>query len=456
MEKLNTFINDVYVGELLYETSGELRFKYDEKYIERSDVPPVSLSLPFRDEAYTGGDVMNVFGHILPDDDDVKETLAERTDARGTDTFHLLEKLGRDCAGAIRLIPPDETPSPIDSMERKEMDAEQIGYKLRNLGVDADPLGISENEGARLSLAGQQEKTSLLRFDGNWYWPEGPTPSTHILKPQADHELNSSPPVELFQTIENEFFCMKLAKELGFQVPKTWVENFDGKETLVIERFDRTWSDDGKICYRLHQEDFCQALGSSQKYEYKGGPGANKCLELLREGYRPLDDPRFFIKRLAYHWIVGNTDSHAKNFSIFLQDTDTYTLTPMYDVVSMDPYIEKYEELSRKKKTSRTKSRVINTPSTNLAMEIGPSGTKSLSTLSPRHFLELAQENDIDPEDVSNDLNELIMEIPHAIENVLEVHGDKLPDNLIASITDGINERLDGIEPEKIRRSPGG
>lgn len=190
--------------------------------------------------------------------------------------FSLLGAIGRDCVGALQFMPADMDPGPAGVVDGAPLDTAQVGALLGDLA--RAPLGLTEDASFRISLAGAQEKTALLFKDGGWWAPIGTTPTTHILKPQIGR-LNG---VDLSQSVENEYLCMKLTKAIGLPTAEVEIADFDGRRALVIERFDRRWAQDGRLL-RLPQEDMCQALSTPPaiKYEAHGGPGIEKILRAL-------------------------------------------------------------------------------------------------------------------------------------------------------------------------------
>lgn len=196
---------------------------------------------------------------------------------------------------------------------------------LSEAQIEAHLAGLGEGFGAmpveqefRLSIAGAQEKTAVLRHDGQWCRPLGATPTTHILKPPIGVVPHWQ--YDLSESVANEWLCARLLAELGFAVADSSIETFGARQVLCVERFDRAWTAQGWIA-RLPQEDFCQVRGiaSANKYETHGGPGMLQCLRVLQHGSAPArDSARFVMAQLAF-WLLAATDGHAKNFSVFLQ-----------------------------------------------------------------------------------------------------------------------------------------
>src|SRR5215469_3834741 len=167
-EPLNVFLNSRLVGHLRRETSGAISFQYDRSWLEWEFALPVSLSLPLREQAYTGAPVIAVFDNLLPDSLDLRRKIAARTRAEGPDAYSLLAAIGKDCVGALQFLPPDIDPGPAGMVEGDSISDNEIAAMIHNLATA--PLGITEeDEGFRISIAGAQEKTALLYRDGQWH-----------------------------------------------------------------------------------------------------------------------------------------------------------------------------------------------------------------------------------------------------------------------------------------------
>jgi serine/threonine-protein kinase HipA len=258
---------------------------------------------------------------------------------------------------------------------------------LRSLldGVTSDtPLGraTDDDDLFRISLAGVQEKTAFTRHRGRWCRPHGATPTTHIFKLPLGM-VGGSRRVDLSDSIENEWLCAQVLRELGLPVADTEMAVFDGQKVLIVERFDRAWMDGKKWIARLPQEDFCQALGYSpdKKYEKDGGPGMDACLKLLAgSADAQVDRTAFLLTQLAF-WLLAATDGHAKNYSIFLGQGDVYAMTPLYDVISVWPYVGDGAHQFRWR-------------SAGLAMAVRSKNAHyALHTIQPRHWEGLAMKN---------------------------------------------------------------
>jgi serine/threonine-protein kinase HipA len=363
---------------------GTHALSYASKWLQSDKRRSLSLSLPITGAREIRGQVVaNYFDNLLPDNDRIRERLRRRFRTRDAQAFSLLEAIGRDCVGAVQLLPEGMAPQGWDRVECEPLrDAE-----LRSLldGVTSDtPLGraTDDDDLFRISLAGVQEKTAFTRHRGRWCRPHGATPTTHIFKLPLGM-VGGSRRVDLSDSIENEWLCAQVLRELGLPVADTEMAVFDGQKVLIVERFDRAWMDGKKWIARLPQEDFCQALGYSpdKKYEKDGGPGMDACLKLLAgSADAQVDRTAFLLTQLAF-WLLAATDGHAKNYSIFLGQGDVYAMTPLYDVISVWPYVGDGAHQFRWR-------------SAGLAMAVRSKNAHyALHTIQPRHWEGLAMKN---------------------------------------------------------------
>jgi len=329
---LAVYMNGRRVGTLTREATGATTFTYHDDWLGWENAFPVSLSLPLEAGIQKGERVVAVFDNLLPDNVVLRRTVAERMGARGDDPHSLLAAIGRDCVGAMQFIPDGDDPGAPFLIESDRVDEVAVEDILKNLSHS--PLGVDRKQAFRISVAGAQEKTALLRQDGEWHIPHGLTATTHILKTRMGRLQNG---IDMTTSLENELLCLRLAEAFGFDINNVWIERFGKTDALVIERFDRKMSKGRRL--RLPQEDFCQALGvpSSQKYEQEdSGPGMKDCLELLLGSSNSVDDRVTFFASQLFFWMIGATDGHAKNFSIFLSPGG-FHMTPLYDILSAEP-----------------------------------------------------------------------------------------------------------------------
>ena len=430
-EPLNVFLNARLVGQLRREPSGAIDFQYAAEWLAWEHALPVSLSLPLREDRYIGAPVVAVFDNLLPDNRSIRDRVAARVHAEGTDAYSLLGAIGRDCVGALQFLRQGDDPGSPGAVTGREVDEKTIAHLLGNL--EAAPLGLGdddddEGQDFRISIAGAQEKTALLRQNGRWYKPSGTTATTHILKPQIGRLPNG---IDLSNSVENEYLCLKLTAAIGLPSAEVEILDFEGRRALVVERFDRRWTRDGRLL-RIPQEDCCQALSvpPDKKYETDGGPGVGALLDLFEGSDEPEADQHHFLKTLIVFWLMGATDGHAKNFSIFLLPGPRFRLTPLYDVISAQPSVDSGQIQRNKMK---------------LAMAIGDNRHYRVGTIAPRHFLQTAARTGIVP--VEPIFEELRANAPHAIERVLEELPKGFPAQISESISNGVLARLRALEP---------
>ncbi len=338
--ELNLWMNGELVAVWSRTRTGGHRLTYEESWLRSPRRRSLSLSLPIGpSRQIDGAAVSNYFENLLPDNDNIRRRLRMRFHTRTTEAFELLTAIGRDCVGAVQLLPPKMEPEGFDRVDVVPVDDAEIERLLG--AVTAEPvLNIDEDfEVFRISIAGAQEKTALLRQHGKWFCPLGATPTTHILKLPLGI-VGGGLQLDMSESVENEWLCGQILRELGFSVAKTEMAVFGAQKVLVVERFDRQWIEERWVV-RLPQEDFCQVLAvpPDRKYESDGGPGINDALKLLSGSASPnVDRERFLLVQLAF-WLLAATDGHAKNFSVFLNAGDSYRLTPLYDVFSAWPVI---------------------------------------------------------------------------------------------------------------------
>lgn len=424
---LDVYLNARLVGRLRRLASGAINFQYDESWLDWDHALPISISLPLREDRYTGDPVIAVFDNLLPDNEPIRRRVAERVRADGYDTYSLLAKIGRDCVGALQFLPEGAEPDPAGAVKGRVVIDDDIAKKIRDLAVA--PLGVDEDEEFRISIAGAQEKTALLHWKGKWHIPHGTTATTHIMKPQIGL-LPSG--IYLTQSVENEHLCLKLTAALGLPSAKTEIADFAGERVLVIERFDRRWTKDKRLL-RLPQEDFCQALSvpPTLKYDADGGPGMVDILGLLQGSDEPDADQRMFLKAQIVFWLLGATDGHAKNFSIFLGPGGRFNLAPLYDVMSAQAAVD--TGLLRKNKFK-------------LALAVGDSRHYIIDTIMPRHFMQTALKSGIPAAAVAEVCAELADTAETAINDTLTALPGDFPAPLAESITGGMRARLRVLE----------
>ena len=285
--------------------------------------PLLSIGLTTRTRPYRGRGVEAFFAGLLPEGE-ARRMIAYDFGLESDDVFGLLAALGRDCAGALVILPEGE-PLPVAGTPEPVADTE-IAQRIRALRFA--PLGVDQR--IRVSLAGVQEKLLLARAGTRWCLPVDGAPSTHVLKPA--HPL-------LTDSIANEGFCLRLAARAGVRVAVAKVCTFAGVEVLCVERYDRR-SDATGTTIRIHQEDFCQArgLGAERKYEVTGGPSFAQCADILDQWGRGREDLEQLLDLVVVNIVIGNADAHAKNLSVLHTPEGRVELAPAYDLMSTTHY----------------------------------------------------------------------------------------------------------------------
>ncbi|WP_415913549.1 type II toxin-antitoxin system HipA family toxin [Paraburkholderia sp. J63] len=338
--RLDLWMNGLPVG--YWEIArGVERLAYSESWTEDEQGRPLSLSLPFTpgNQPLRGAVVADYFDNLLPDSERIRRRIAARYRTAGITPFELLAVLGRDCVGALQLLPAGEAPVGLESIEGKPLSESAIARLLRDT-TSAPPFGEHESvDDLRLSIAGAQEKTALLHHGGRWLLPLGSTPTTHILKLPLG--LVGNMRADMRTSVENEWLCAKIVAAFGLPIAACEIAHFEDTKALVVERFDRRMARNGRWIVRLPQEDLCQATGTSglHKYEADGGPGIESVMAVLGGSSRQADDRRHFFMAQLIFWLLAATDGHAKNFSIAHLPGSRYVATPLYDVLSAHPII---------------------------------------------------------------------------------------------------------------------
>ena len=266
---------------------------------------------------------LDFFENMLPEGPALAR-MATLAGVRPADTYGILAAFGRDCAGAVVLLPDGERPGAADRSGYSPVSLAGLRQVISEL--DVAPLGVAPERGFRPSLPGFQRKALLGRAaDGTWQLPYGDAPSTWILKPDGLHPMAA-----------NEATCLRLADACGLEAAQTELLDVEGLPVLAVRRYDRLEARRGALPARIHQEDGCQATATppGRKYEEQGGPALRDLAGLLRNYGEPADVIRL-LRRTTFNMAVGNADAHAKNFSV-LHDADSpaISLAPLYDVLS--------------------------------------------------------------------------------------------------------------------------
>lgn len=422
-QPLRVFMNGRPVGVLLKEPGGAIAFGYDESWLGAENAIPVSLSLPLREDLFKGLVVSAVFENLLPDSEALRRRVSEKVGAEGTDAYSLLSLIGRDCVGALQFLPEGEESAASGKIEGRLAKDDEIEAMLLNL--TQTPLGLDREKDFRISIAGAQEKTALLRHKGKWWKPSGTTPTTHIFKKQMGTLPNG---LDLSNSIENEFYCLRLIAAFGLPANRAEISTFGKTKALVIERFDRQWTKDRRLM-RLPQEDCCQALSipPSRKYQNDGGPGLAAILRLLQAGDSPAEDQKRFLKAQVVFSLICATDGHAKNFSIFLGPLGRFRLTPLYDILSAQPSLA---------------SGQIHKKQMRLAMFAGANRHYVVDRIRGRHFIQTAERAGLSATLAKDALQEVVDQASRAKEDLEKNLPPDFPEFLHRTIWDGVAARL--------------
>jgi len=390
-ETLLVVLHGEVVGELERATPhSEPIFRYSTAYLASGTVP-LSLRLPPRAEAYPARLVTPYIEGLLPENEATRNDWASRLRLANSDAFSLLSRMGWDCPGAVQFTPPDKinTMRARGSMLRP-VSERKIGDRLRALRTDEASWALPDEH---WSLAGQQSKFALVSRDGRWYRATGAAATTHILKPGIGR---------LRHQALVEHATMRAAALAGVEVVNSDYREFDGEPAIVIERFDRL-NADGEVI-RLHQEDFCQAVGRMPafKYEAPRGPGLKDMNRVIRSASADVRrDAERLLDFVAINYVAGAPDGHSKNIALLLLP-DQVRVAPLYDLSSAFPY-----------KPSRGTLEV--------AVSIG--GRRKLGEVQPRHWAEAARVLGLPPRYVHDRVYDLADRFPAAFTSALEAIG---------------------------------
>jgi serine/threonine-protein kinase HipA len=321
-DPLGVWLHGVRVADLTSSAPGEVRCRYSAEALERwpLNTPLLSCSLPLSARRQRS-DVF--FSGLLPEGQH-RQAMASEANVATYDTFGLLDRYGRDVAGAVVISrdEPEAHPGDVEPYSAESLEAEVVGLPGR-------PLGLYDD--SELSIAGLQDKLLLIELDdGRWGRPIHGRPSTHILKVEDRRFPGMA---------EHEAACLRLAAVAGLTTVDVTVESFGGIPCIIVSRYDRQIISDG--VERIHQEDSCQALGRDPdanggrgKYERSGGPSLLDVARLLDEFARdPVEQLERLVRVVAFTTIVGNADAHGKNVSLLHESADSVSLAPLYDTV---------------------------------------------------------------------------------------------------------------------------
>ncbi|QSX37556.1 type II toxin-antitoxin system HipA family toxin [Shewanella sedimentimangrovi] len=439
MAVLDVYMNGYLIGEFTKTSTGAHYFSYHEDWLAVAGARPISLSMPLRRQAYKGDEVYNFFDNLLPDNPEVRNRIVARHQAVSSQPFDLLAKIGQDSVGALQLVPHGEVPVNVKQIESKALSEADLEKVLKGY-LSGIPLGmLREQDEFRISIAGAQEKTALLNLNGQWRLPIHATPTTHIIKLPIGTIKGHSFNIDMSDSVENEFLCMKIAEAFGLTAAQCHIMKVGDIKALAVERFDRRFAADGSWIMRLPQEDFCQVLNvpPANKYESDGGPGIQAIMDQLLGSTNPERDRHDFMKAQVLFWLLGAIDGHAKNFSIFIDAGGSYRLAPLYDILSIYPALGGQGPNIRDVKLA-------------MALKASKGKKAQLDAIFPRHFIQTAKAVGFDPDTMAG----IMMEIADMLEPVIAKVRAELPtdfpEHIRESILNGLTERAKRLTAENI------
>jgi serine/threonine-protein kinase HipA len=379
------------IGRVTSNARARLTFTYDEKWRSAPNAYPLSISMPLALTEHPHRTIESFFWGLLPDNQAILDGWARKFQVSARNAFALISAVGEDCAGAVQFVRSERLDAVLQATphEIEWLDEAAIASRLRLLREDQSAWRIPRDTG-QFSLAGAQPKTALLFENDRWGVPSGRVPTTHILKP---------PSVNFHGHVENEHFCLELARAIGLPVADSRIMRFQDELAIVVQRYDRVRTPSG--LRRVHQEDVCQALGipPTHKYQNEGGPGVRDIVELLNTySSDPVQDVDTFLDAIAYNWLIAGTDAHAKNYALLIGAQSRVRLAPLYDLASILPYPE------------------FDAQRIKLSMKIG--GEYRLRDIGLRQWRKLAPEIHRDPDALVQRVRDITA---HLADNVLPV-----------------------------------
>lgn len=337
MRTLSVWWDRVVVGTLQVNQHGQMRFTYAADWLADTSRPAISFSLPKQERPFTQRQCRPFFAGLLPEETQRDVIAGALGISKGND-FAFLEALGGDVAGALSLWPEGEVPPAAEPAGTPRPLSDEDLVEVLDM-LPKRPL-LAGREGLRLSLAGAQSKLPVVLVNDRVALPAQGQPTTHILKPAIGRFPH---------TTENEALVMTLAAAVGLSVAPVTARSVKGRPYLLVTRYDRRVDANGQV-HRLHQEDFCQALGivPERKYAVEGGPTFRAGFDLLRRVTTvPAVAVLAFLDAAIFNLIVGNADAHGKNFSLLYQ-TSAVSLAPFYDLLSTVAYPDLSPNLAMK------------------------------------------------------------------------------------------------------------
>ncbi|MBD1564312.1 type II toxin-antitoxin system HipA family toxin [Vibrio sp. S12_S33] len=325
--------NNMLVGQFVQQSKTNGAFSYSDEWLAYDSAFPISLSLPLVKGERSSFNALNFMHNLLPDLEEERLSIAHSVGVQSNDVFTLLSKIGHDCTGGISFTESREPP--------------KIGWKYREISASELNELVTQRKSFlpffgdyRPCISGTQRKTTLTRLNGKWYVPQEKSLSSHIIKFPMDVIAQSNSVLDMSGSVENEFICTQIAKELGFKVPDIEIITAEsGAKALAIKRFDRCFGDG--VVTRRHQEDFCQIFGvpEHQKYQSENNLSVSKIVDALSLSAESKVNNYDFFKFMILQCLLGATDGHLKNFSVHIAPGGHYQLAPFYDLLSAYPAV---------------------------------------------------------------------------------------------------------------------
>jgi serine/threonine-protein kinase HipA len=329
---LTVLLGGTRAGTLIQDRHGRIRFAYDDSYRDDPAATPLSSALPLAAATYSGRAVIAYLTGLLPDSRDVLDRWGARFRVSANNAFALLQHVGEDCAGAVQFVRPERLKE-LEPGSVTWVEVAQLGERIRQLRVDPTSWLGPDDRSGHFSLAGAQPKFAILRDGDRWGDPSGAVATTHIVKPTTGPFVDQH---------LNEHLCLSAAAGSGLLTVHSEIVDFAGEPAVVVTRYDRFRAEGAERAIRVHQEDFCQALSvmPEVKHQSDGGPGPADLFRLVRTimpGMAGDDACRQLVDTLAFDWLIGGSDAHAKNYSLLMSRRDV-RLAPLYDLTSVLPY----------------------------------------------------------------------------------------------------------------------
>lgn len=323
MSKLNIFYEDKKVGTLFRDEELVYSFLYSESWLKDKEAFQLSLAMPLRKEKFGNKITLSFFENLLPEGE-ARDALEKSSEFEGT--YELLKNFGNDCAGAIIISAEEDSPFQLNNEDSKSIIKMNEIFKAIEEKRSVAEV-IANHDPGYLSIAGAQDKFATIYEDGNFYLPKNGRPTTHIVKVPIYRS-------GVKESVYNEYYCMRLARLVGFRIPGCEILEHEKHPLFIIERYDRKVA---KHVKRIHQQDFCQAQGfvSEEKYEAKGGPSLEDNYNLIKSNVSITKRSKALFEYLdwvCFNILIGNNDSHSKNISFLLVD-GKIELAPFYDLL---------------------------------------------------------------------------------------------------------------------------